>query len=95
MESIDSIMEKVREIMAKEEFTRNSDLALLIQFWREVDGAKIEFPTSRMSEITKAESIIRCRRKIQHEGFLPPTDPEIISKRFAKAEGFKWAMRRI
>lgn len=77
---------KVAEILEQDERARNSDLWLIIQFWRK-SGIRIFVPYEQLDNMTSAETITRARRVVQndHNKFLP-TNPEVLHKRKVKEE---------
>lgn len=93
MPNIESVMDNVRRILSWHTETRNSDLALLLTYWQEVDKIKIEFPTSKMKFATKPETIIRCRRHIQNtDKCLLPTSSKVLDARNLREEIFRAEM---
>ena len=90
MLNLDTVMDNVRRILSWHPEARNSDLALLLIYWQEVDMLKIEFPANKMKFATKPETIIRCRRFIQNrDKCLLPTNSKILEMRGLREEAFR------
>lgn len=76
-----------RKIMQIDEDTRNDDLWLILQYWEHKDQIKINIPKEKLFEMTPAETITRCRRKIQNsDGDLLPTLPQVLIRRGVKED---------
>jgi len=84
VEELKTVEERVRWLLEKHPQARNSDIYLIILYWRKFDGLPLWFPKNYIfgdEKVTSPASIVRARRKIQERGELLPTDPEILRKR--------------
>ena len=87
------VTEKVAHILANYEFTRDSDQALIFQYWIEAD--KVTSPSMQNRHLlTAAESITRARRKIQNDyNLYLPNSEEVRQLRKISEEAVKsWAI---
>ena len=84
-----TIRQNVESILSKHERARGDDKALLIAYWKEIDGINFNnFEAEFVKKGTMAESIRRQRQLIQEDGHFLPSE-EIIEKR----KGKQYAMR--
>lgn len=78
LQSLERTKDKVRVILQEYPETRNNDNLLCSIYWREADGvedlAGVQFATS-------AEAIRRSRQKINEDGDLLATDPDVLRRR--------------
>ena len=86
---------KTTWVMTNREQARNDDNFLVISLWLDFYQINRDFPindVNRLYELIqslpKADDIVRCRRKIQSEQLLLPTDPRVIELRKRKEKTF-------
>lgn len=88
--------EKVAYLLLHKKNCRNDDTYLITEFWRVFNGHKAVIlpliPEQRVT-LTNAESITRCRRKLQQLArknpdlsYMLPDSEEVIEKRQMKEE---------
>ena len=94
IKELNRVKEKTAWILANYPFTRNSDKALIYQYWRIADEIE-EVNEENFDELTIAESITRSRRYIQNDlNLYLPTDEEIIAGRRISEQAVRdWIIR--
>lgn len=94
IDQLENTEEKVIWILNYFEGCRDSDTALLYVYWLEVDKAHGKMKQN-LKNLTPAETITRCRRKIQNTlGLYLPVDPQVRIARKIKEDAFRdWARR--
>lgn len=80
--SIKTLKKQVELVLQKDTKTRNSDIALTIELWREFYGIRDEIKVSQLYDLPREDNIKRIRAKFQNEEkkYLP-TDWTIAKKR--------------
>jgi hypothetical protein len=77
----------VEQCLAEDQKCRNNDMWLLLNVWQKKQWIKMFVPFDQVSQMIPAETITRCRRKIQNDqGKLLPTSPDILVKRKIREE---------
>lgn len=85
---MDEMYNTVNEVLRSHEDARNNDTFLILKIWQKF--AKFDFNYSDIFKLPPAESITRCRRKIQHdEKRYQPTNPEVVERRRINEEKVK------
>ena len=78
-----TIKDNVERLLANDEKCRNEDLYLILKFWQQYDGLKVDL--SIFDSLTSSESIRRARQQIQNDDEkYPPTDPVVRAYRERK-----------
>lgn len=73
-------MDRVMKLLEEDELARNNDIYLIFLYWKKYQGLDLD-PLIASELLRNAESIRRCRQKIQEEGSFLTTDPSVIEKR--------------
>jgi hypothetical protein len=77
--------ELVKQVLEEDVEARNNDKWLILMIWQKMQGIKVFIPYQQVNDLIPAETITRCRRKIQNtNGEYLPTDPDVIKKRNIK-----------
>ncbi len=76
--------------------TRNSDIALTIELWKEFHPDLIEdwkIDINLLFTLPRADNISRCRRLLNEKGLFLPTDPDVLKARRIKRKGISaWVL---
>lgn len=85
---IDEMYNVVNETLRGHAEARNNDTFLILKIWQKF--VDFDFPYAELVKLPPAESLTRCRRKIQHdENRYMPTNPDVIEKRRMNEEKIK------
>lgn len=96
VQELKTVKEGVERILQAYPESRNDDRLLIILYWRMEDRAGLPFvPNEVINRLTMPTSIWRMRQKIQAEGRLLPTDPEVRAKRSIREEEMRNTMRYV
>ena len=93
-----SIKDKVEAILRDRPDTRNSDKRLIIEYWRcfhptfiATNGAGDWILLEQIMNLTSADTIARCRQKIQEGGKYQATDAVVLERR-KKEKGVRFTI---
>jgi hypothetical protein len=98
-EKLETVIDRVRAILAKNEEARNSDLYLMILYikWYTELGPYIGYiPYSLIRKYDGIfENIRRARQKLNEEGLFLPTDPKVAKRRRRLAEEYRRTLPKL
>jgi hypothetical protein len=83
--SLNTIQQRVFDLLQQNEAARNSDNILIYLYWRTYDSC---VSLEDMVYATPPEDIRRCRQKLNERQLFLPTDPDIMRKRRRRQMSF-------
>lgn len=78
--------ELVEQILKTDQRARNQDMWLCLMVWQKLQHIKVFIPYNEISRMIPAETIRRCRQKLNEEGKWLPTDPAVAIHRKVREE---------